>query len=99
VSVIWLLAGGAIGALQVASVRWAVLRLRPRAARQALFAMLGGSVLRSVLVAAALAVAFRQGLVPGGLALSGMLLGRWMAIWRLCADRRQMQSSPLEVRG
>ena len=96
---LWLFAGGAIGVVHVLSVRLAVTRLQPRAPRKALAAVLGGAILRSVLAAAVLAVAFHQGFISGSLALAGMWICRWGAIWRLCADRLPAHTSPLEVRG
>lgn len=78
----WLLAGGAIGALNGASRRWTVARLRPEAPRDALGLVWGGLALRWGLVAALLIIALQRGVVAGLLAFVGLSLARWvMVIW------------------
>jgi hypothetical protein len=83
---VWLLCGWAVGSLAVAAIAWTVGQLRPGQPREAVALVLGGGLLRWVLASGLLLVAWRQGILPGMLALTGYWVGRWGAIYWI--DRR-----------
>jgi len=76
----WLLTGGAIGVLNVLSLRWVVARLRPGAPRHAVAWVLGSALLRWGLAAGLLIAALQRGVVPGLMAFAGLWLARWGTI-------------------
>lgn len=81
-TVLWLLAGGAVGAVNGLTRWWTVGRLRPGAPSHALSLVLGGALLRWALVAALLALALQRGIGPALLAFVGLWLSRWgTVIW------------------
>jgi hypothetical protein len=74
--------GGAVGTLNVLTLRWTVARLRPGAPRHAAAWILGGALLRWGFIAGLLIAALQRGLVPGLLAFAGLWLAQWgMVCW------------------
>ncbi len=72
----WLLAGSAIGLFHLLTLWYTVAALQPARIGRALWLMCGGGLVRSVAVAALLAVAVNQGLNAGLFAVGGFLVSR-----------------------
>jgi hypothetical protein len=87
---VWLLLGGAVGALNGLTLRWTVNRLRPEAALAGVPLMMAGFLLRLVLAAALLVLASRRGVAPGLLACTGLWLARWGVIWWVARSGGQL---------
>ncbi len=79
---LWLLAGGAVGALNGLILWWTVGCLRHDVPGSAVAWVLAGAMLRWTIVAALLIGALQHGIVPGLLAFAGLWLARWgMVYW------------------
>ncbi len=81
--VVWLIAGALVGWVSILIQVWTMPRLRPDALRQRLGGMIGGMLLRWLLIAGLLSVALQQGIVAGLLAFAGLWLARWLGILRI----------------
>ena len=77
---VWLTAGALVGILNARARWWTVAHAGFTQADRALSLALGGMFIRLVLVTALLALALRDGLVPGLLAFGGMWLARWGSV-------------------
>lgn len=82
-AVVWLVAGALVGWVSILTQVWIVARLCPRTPRQGLWLLIGGMLLRWLLIAGLLSVALRQGIVTGLLAFAGLWLARWLGILRI----------------
>ncbi|MCR4405803.1 MAG: hypothetical protein NUW24_02615 [Anaerolineae bacterium] len=75
---LWLCAGGAVGAFNALILWWTIACLRPESAGRALVGTWGGALVRLAAASGVLAVALRQGIVPGLLVFVGLWLTRWV---------------------
>lgn len=72
----------AAGALCAFSQRQTVYQISPESPQLALFLVMGGAILRWVLLLLVFFLAFRQHFLSGVLALAGTGVGRWaVVIW------------------
>lgn len=79
---LWLAAGALVGVLNAFNRWWTVARTHHDREDRAVSMVLGGMMVRLLVVAALLIAALRVGIVPGLLAFGGMWLARWGAlIW------------------
>ena len=81
--VAWFLAGGAVEVLNNAIRHWSVGRLGLHKRGRTVFRLIVGYVLRLVLAASVLVLAFRHGAASGLAALIGYWISRWVVLWRL----------------
>jgi F0F1-type ATP synthase assembly protein I len=81
--VAWFLAGSMAEVLNNALRHWSIGRLGLEQPRSAGFGLLVGFVLRVVLTALVLMLAFRHDTASGFAALIGYWICRWTIIWRL----------------
>ena len=93
--VLWLFAGGAVGALSGLTLWRTVARLQPSAPGHAVAWVLGSTLLRWGLAAGLLIAALQHGILPGLLAFAGLWLARWgMVCWlgfgRASPDEREI---------
>lgn len=79
-SLLWLLAGAALGLLNALTMAATVRGLVPTAAPYPLCRVLGGMTVRWVWTAALLIVALRQSAGAGLAAFAGLWIARWAAI-------------------
>ena len=78
--VLWLFAGGAVGALNGLTLWWTVARLQPSARGHGVAWVLGSTLLRWGLAAGLLIAALQYGILPALLAFAGLWLARWGTI-------------------
>ncbi len=78
--VLWLFAGGAVGALNGLALWWTVASLQPSAPGHAVAWVLGSTLLRWGLAAGLLIAALQYGILPALLAFAGLWLARWGTI-------------------
>jgi hypothetical protein len=94
---LWFLAGAAIEGFNTWTRRWAAERLAPERRVRSVGRFVGSFMLRVILTAAVLALAFRHSLVSGVLAWLGYYVCRTVLTWRLARhlDRRPGRGRPL----
>jgi len=92
---LWFLAGVMVEVFNTWTRRWAAERLAPERRSRSVGWFAVGFVLRVVLTAGMLALAFRQSFMSGVLAWLGYYLCRMTLVWRLSRrlDRRSEQRS------
>jgi hypothetical protein len=82
VSLLWLALGAVVGGIQGWTQKWTVAQLQPDAVRLGLALVLLGATARWVLAAGLLLTAVLQGIGNAILALAGMMVARWVLVWR-----------------
>ncbi len=81
-NLLFLFTGLVTGAVMLFTQIWTVNRMRPETAVSATAWMLVGILGRLILVAALFMAALRQGILPGLLAGTGLLVSRWaILVW------------------
>ena len=81
--IIWFVLGGVWGWLSIAFQVWSMERLDARPSPGALIWVIGGVLVRLGWIALLLAVALQRGITAGLFAFVGILLARWLMIYRL----------------